>query len=294
MGNMWKRHIKLPGKFVFDNRHLNVAVRVVARLSKIRNKIINIDFSKIRQIRKGDLMVLIAQIERLFEKGKTVKITGDVPLIVSQMWPKKVLHFNERSLEKYKAYKARRIFPLKVVNLVRKLSKLGIDKNSPQGTTFYERIEAFIMEMIDNAVEHGIRENNINYWLISEIDENSEQMRMTFVDMGRGIARSHRKSGMPWKYNFSTDSRIVLDSLHGKLQSSTKNPNRGKGLPTIRDIVKKQLISNFILITNRTAIKYDDEKFIPQRVANFKGTCYIWTINKQNFEIWKNIPSTSL
>jgi hypothetical protein len=288
---MWQKTIKLPREFVFKSSSLKTVISVLVRLSNLRRKEIHVDFSRIKQVRKGDLMVLMAQLEKLATKRKQIKFKN-IPNSVRNLLSEKVVHFTTNTNILNNAKFAKKANPTIVENLVRGLKKIGINRNSVSGFTFYERVEALLSEIMGNAVEHGIRNRNINYWLTSEIDSN-KQMVVTFVDMGKGIAYSHKKSKLLLKYRMAgwfSDNKIVMDSLLGKLPSSTQKPNRGKGLPEIREtIIERSIVSDFILITNRTLIQYKDNKFTSTKVANFKGTYYCWTISKNNFEKWKTL-----
>ena len=76
-------------------------------------------------------------------------------------------------------------------------------------------------------------------------------------------------------------------ALEGKLGSSTKQPNRGRGLPQLRHMVEKKWISDFVLITNRVSLRYINDSFVIKQHPNFVGTYYYWTINKENYTVWK-------
>ena len=289
---MFQKTITLPQEFVFKNENLKTMIDTLDQLSKLWQKKIYIDFSLIKQVRKGDLMVLMAQLENLAIKKKQIIFKDKIPKNVHDLFSAKVVHFKTNTNILNDANIARKVNPSIVENIVQDLRRLGINKNSPFGYAFYERMKALIVEIMGNAVEHGICNRKINYWLTSEIDRKNEQMVVTFVDMGKGIAYSHKKSKLPLKYRITgwfSDNKIVIDSLFGKLPSSTQEPNRGKGLPEIKKIIEMGFVSEFVLVTNRTLIQYKDNQFISTKVANFKGTYYCWTINKNNFEKWKTL-----
>jgi hypothetical protein len=286
---MWKKTIKLPHRFVFKNENLKTVVRVLVGLSRVWRKEIHIDFSRIKQVRKGDLMVLMAQLEKLDVKKKRIRFKNISSNILG-LFNGKIVHFKANTNILNNANFAKKVNPTIVENTVRDLSKLGINRNSIHEHAFYERIEALLTEIMGNAVEHGIGNRDINYWLASEIDNKNRQLIVTFVDMGKGIAHSHKKSKLPLKHRaigIFSDNKIVTDSLFGKLPSSTRKPNRGHGLPEIRKIIEKEFVSEFILITNRTLIQYKNNAFVSTKIPNFVGTYYCWTISKNNFEKWK-------
>ena len=120
------------------------------------------------------------------------------------------------------------------------------------------------------------------------IDYKSRTVKFVFVDMGKGIVDSYRKAGLPAEYKRKPDDEILLLALNGVLGSSTKEPNRGRGLPQIRDMVENSLISDFVLITNTVSLRYNNGQFKKTAHQNFVGTYYSWTINKENFILWQN------
>lgn len=291
---MLEKTIKLPRIFIIKGKHLRKSISVLVAFSKQTWRSILVDFSNVGEIRKGDFMVLIAQLEKVFViNKKRIYRRGNIPLAIRKVLAKNILHFSkdlrDTLPENIDADKLRSINPVIISNLVKDLKKVGIDKKNDSGAAFYERIEALITEMVGNAIEHGIKKKLINCWLTSEVNYKTKEIIFTFVDVGLGIAKSHKDSGVALKYRIFGDTKIILDSLYGKLPSSTGRENRGKGLPEIRNMVEMGLISEFIMISNRTSLQYLDNRFISAKVPNFIGTYYSWTICKNDFEKWKNI-----
>lgn len=294
---MWGNKIKLPNSFIFSELHLHSTVSTLEKFSSFHGNILEIDFSGVKNIGKGDLMVLMAQIgKNIFNKGKEIKISGRMPLIVKQLFKEKAHHIliTKENFNKYEvAENTNQVNPIIISKNVVALEQVGIKKNSPEGFGFYERIEAFLSEIIGNAVEHGIKENDLNYWLCYEKTKNA--IKFTFVDMGIGIARSHKKARVLLRYRLMGkfgENKIILDSLYKKLASSTKIEGRGRGLPEIREMIEKEWVSDFLLVSNKSAVRYIDNKFKVSNNKDFKGTYYSWTVSKYNFEKWKSTKLT--
>lgn len=294
---MWGNKINLPKNFIFTDLYLRSTIATLNKFSSFWGDKLKIDFSEVKKIGKGDLMVLMAQIEKnVFNKGKKITITGKMPQIVKNLFKEKAHHIiiTKENFNKYEvAEKTNQVNPVIISKNVVALEQVGIKKRSSDGFGFYERIEAFLSEIIGNAVEHGIKENNLNYWLCHEKDKNS--IKFTFVDMGVGIARSHKKARILLLYRLMGkfgENKIILDSLYKKLPSSTKKEGRGRGLPEIREMIEKEWVSDFLLVTNKSAIRYINNKFKVSNNKNFKGTYYSWTISKNNFEKWKSTKLT--
>lgn len=175
---------------------------------------------------------------------------------------------------------AKNVNPQIIDNEVQHLKIIGIKE-------YYERFSNFLTEIIGNATEHGIKDKNINWWLWRDRDQVNKRMRYAFVDMGKGIIKSYKDAGLPFRYLFKKDSTILIDALNGKLGSSTKQENRGRGLPAIKEMVEKGFISDFILTTNNVSLHYKNGEFVCTHHHNFIGTFIAWSIDKDNFNIWK-------
>ena len=262
---MWGNKIKLPNNFIFSDLHLGCTVSTLEKFSSFHGKKLKINFSEVQKIGKGDLMVLMAQIEKnIFKKGKNIIFTGKMPQIVKKLFNEKAHHieFTKDNFNKYDvAEKTNQVNPIIISKNVVALEQVGIKKNTPDGYGFYERIEAFLSEIIGNAVEHGIKANNLNYWLCFEKSKNT--IKFTFVDMGMGIVSSHKRARILLKYRLLGkygENKIILDSLYKKLASSTKIEGRGRGLPEIREMIEKEWVSDFLLVTNNHMINKDNRK----------------------------------
>ena len=179
---MWGNKIKLPNSFIFTEHHLAPTVSTLEKFSSFRGNTVKIDFSEVKKIGKGDLMVLMAQIEKnIFNKGKKITFTGKMPLIVQKLFKEKAHHIviTKENFNKYEvAEKTNQVNPIIISKNVVALEQVGIKKNSSDGYGFYERIETFLTEIIGNAVEHGIKDNNLNYWLCYEKSKNA--IKFTF------------------------------------------------------------------------------------------------------------------
>jgi hypothetical protein len=260
-------------------------------LNKAHNVVI--DFSKISFIKKGDVLVFVAQMEKgILNYNKTYFRTGPLPSdrmvknrlseISQNSQNNRVHEYHRITRELTDAEKEKLLQPKIIDNIVKELKKIGIKE-------YYHPFYNLLQELIANAVEHGIVNKNINWWLDREINTKDKIISYTFVDMGVGIIGSHKNSRLPFIYYILPSKYIILDALNGKLPSSTKIINRGKGLPQLKQLIDKQFISNFVLITNKVRIEYKNNKFITSNNPNFVGTYYSWSIDKSNFEKWNKL-----
>jgi hypothetical protein len=271
--------------------YLDKVIPALRRIVNYRGKRVYLDFSEVEDITEGTFMVLLAQVEKAFEeKNKEVYMFKKLPQsrkVLSLLGkPKKVKHQNIRITND--------VLPGTLTNqkldtdfideLVSELKKIGL-------TTYYRPFYDFLVEVIGNAIEHGIQKKKINWWLLRYRTPYKRGMTYVFVDMGMGIIKSYKNSGLLRRYTFKDVKKIPLDALYGRLGSSTKEPNRGRGLPQIREIIEKGYISDFVLITNNVSLRYVNGKFEVSKNPNFVGTFFSWTINKENYIQWKNSKS---
>lgn len=279
--------IKIPRYFFLKNGHIRTSVSFLRKLITTRSKTIAIDFSLMKDSTKGDITVFGAQIEKAYvEHGKSFFRSGKLP---SDRKMKKLLTFSGKTVHENKPLpqyisegdKATLINPTLIDTFVKDLRKIGIKE-------YFFPFNIFLTEVIGNAVEHGIENRKINWWLTQDIDFGTKSIIYTFVDMGNGIIDTHKKARLPLKYWFLNDSRIVIDSFNGKLGSSTKLSNRGKGLPQLRGLIASEIVSNLTIITNKVNLRFKNDRFYSGKNPNFVGTFYSWTINSYNFEKWMN------
>lgn len=293
---MSKLIVQIPTSFTLERECAGEFVKVLNKIRRASSDKIYFDFSLTKKTSQGSVMVLLAQIEKIkstksvefiYEGNKNTKI-------VEQFLGKKVLRLlsntttSSQKIAELNADRLNNIDTKVIDDVAQNLRKIGINKNNTLHAPYCERVEALLTEIVGNAIEHGIRNRNINCWLTTEFKAGTKEVIFTFVDMGEGIAESHKKAKLSLRYRIAGDSKIVRDSLFGKLQSSTKTVGRGLGLPEIRKIVERGVVNDFELITNTVAIDFCDGKFNSQKIPKFVGTYYSWTITKNNFEKWEN------
>jgi|WetSurMetagenome_2_1015567.scaffolds.fasta_scaffold44829_4 hypothetical protein len=284
--------LKVPKYFLLKDNHINRTISFLRKLITSYDKAIGIDFSNLKETRKGDLMVFMAQIEKsVIAHNKQFYRAGKLP---TSRQAKKLLLFSGKMVHDYKPLpssvlsdekKATLVNPRLIDGIVKELRKVGINE-------YYIPFNTFLTEIIGNAVEHGIENKKINWWLIQDIDRVKKTIIYTFVDMGNGIIDTHKKAGLPIIYWIKRDSSIVLDALYGKLGSSTKKTYRGRGLPQLRRMIEAEIVSDVVIITNKVSLSFKNNCFSSMKNPNFVGTYYSWTINQNNITKWKSLRST--
>lgn len=282
-----RTRVKFPSQFYMRKDFLYEVIPALRKIVNTNSRNVYIDFSNVENASQGAYMVFLAQVEKAMKLKKNIRLYPILPKAKSVQniifAKKKYAHKNIEILSSKipNTESFRTVDPDFIDEIVLELRKIGFSE-------YYEPFYDYLVELIGNATEHGICNRKINWWMLRYRDYQKKCMVYVFVDMGLGIIKSYKKSGLPLRYLLRTKNNIPLDALYGKLGSSTKKNNRGRGLPQIREIIEKGLISDFILITNSVSLRYIDNEFIVSENPNFIGTYFSWTINKDNYITWKN------
>lgn len=283
----YSRSIVMPNNTSMSRKDFPVLLKKLNQIYNVPYVHISVDLSKVEVITHSAYIVIMAQIEKaVFNKGKRPNFyinTYNSSLIdvVLNGNNSKVhhKHFLFDTLKDDFQNKSKELTPNIIYTLENDLRRIRIHD--------YFELNTIVTELLSNAIEHGIKNKDINWWFHHRYDTGSKSVKISFVDMGTGIVSSYRKAGLPPGYKDRGDLQIVKDALNGTLGSSTKNENRGRGLPQIMNMVKKKWISDFILITNKVSVRYINNEIQYQEHGNFVGTFYFFSVNKNNYDIWK-------
>lgn len=159
-------------------------------------------------------------------------------------------------------------------------------------------LQRILLELMQNTNEHAhIEGRGKERWWLS-VNHNKENKKVTFifVDYGVGIFKSlyNKTSNSKWFYihkikdriQYGHDTKILRMLLEGELHKTVTGQSfRGKGLPGIKQVHKRNGISNLNVITNN--VYADVSKGIYKLLANqFSGTMLYWEIDQNN----NNLP----
>lgn len=282
-----RKTIIAPSDFVFNGANIDQCIKFLNQLMDNSVETILIDFSQIKRMEISDYMVLTAQIEKAKRENKTEFLrVGNYPkseTIKHILTDKATVKHRDCGVpDLVDLAKENSLIPRVVVATAQELSRVGIKEQ-------FAQFETFLNEIIGNAIEHGIREKQINWWLIHSINNRKKMIRFVFVDMGIGIIGSHQKARLPLKYYiYRSKTKVPQDALYGNLRSSTRQDSRGRGLKQIRGFIEDGVVSDFVLITNYVSLRYKNGEFVTTKNKNFIGTYFSWTISKETFTKWKN------
>jgi ribosomal protein S8 len=138
-----------------------------------------------------------------------------------------------------------------------------------------------IVEMVRNSCDHAFQGHDMISWHLGLAHfEDSNSVKFSFVDNGKGIISSFKKGSLSAIFKmFESHSSIIKTAFEDGIESKTGLKWRGKGLPTIFEMYTSNIIKNLIVITNDVYIDFDQKIYV-DLPARYKGTYYFWVVNK--------------
>lgn len=156
-------------------------------------------------------------------------------------------------------------------------------------------LQRVLVELMQNTNNHATKEkgNSKHWWLSVNHDKLNKKVSFVFMDYGVGIFSSlnNKKIGNKWygwqekikgQFGTKTDEQVLKLLLDGKMHATvTGEKIRGKGLPSIGQVLDRGQLSNLHIITNNV---YADVSGNEYRLLNqvFNGTFYYWELCQDN------------
>ena len=140
-----------------------------------------------------------------------------------------------------------------------------------------------LIESMLNTHNHAAqpkRKEQEQWWATVYADRERKRVCFTFVDTGVGIFQSVRLGKLRSLYRrvrITNDAKILRDMLHGKVESSTGIPYRGKGLPAIFKLSESDRIHSLVIVANDVYGNVSSGEYKIQPVK-FIGTLLYWEI----------------
>ncbi len=139
-----------------------------------------------------------------------------------------------------------------------------------------------LIESMNNTHNHAARrsQHKETWWATVYADIERGRACYTFLDTGVGIFKSVKVGKLKRLLKMAgieSDATILRDILEGKVESSTGQPFRGKGLPAINDLLKRGRIKSLVVVANDVYANVEKEEFRPMRTP-FSGTLLYWEV----------------
>ena len=138
-----------------------------------------------------------------------------------------------------------------------------------------------LMEMNRNACDHAFSiKQKITWHCGFSHFENEKKVKFVFVDNGKGIIDSFTSTSFMKSVLkvFKDNTDLLITAFNDGIESRTGLSWRGKGLPTIYEMYRENVIKKLVVITNNVYIDFDRQIHITLPVS-YRGTYYYWEID---------------
>lgn len=261
------------------------------------NREIFCDLSEITQMTVDAIMYLIAIIKNARHSKKyNVEICGNTPK------NRKCAEYLERVgfYNFVKKITATDINPPFNSSLIIK-SGYNVDPNIQKETCQYVNkctsldkiatrpLFSIIGELMTNAVQHAYIDNTsemLEQWYLC-VEDTKEHLRFVFLDTGAGIPSTVRRSFGEYvlKGIINDDDKILRSAFQGEFRTRTREPNRGRGLPSIYDYCKNGVVEEMLVFSGNGFCSFSKvNNFVieTKKLHNYiTGALYVWTIIKK-------------
>jgi hypothetical protein len=152
-----------------------------------------------------------------------------------------------------------------------------------------------LLELMQNTNNHASfeKEGDKHWWLSVNHDKLNNKVSFSFVDYGVGVFRSlaNKQEGSKFynaiekmldRFKYGNNAELLKLILNGELHRTVTGEHyRGKGLPGIREAMKRNQISNLFVISNNVFSNVASEEY---RLldTSFTGTFISWELNIKN------------
>lgn len=291
--------INLPAPQNFSLINNTDEVLAYLRIGKenLRNgNSVRFDISKISQLTPDTIPLLISHI-RDMNYSRNIPIHGNAPEIdkFRKRFTESGFYKHVKSKTKYKVAKDNIMHNESNVKVKPDIAGDSVEvifNHCPYGEDFVEPIYNIFIELMSNTHHHAnlSRYGSSKWWLYLFTDEETQEISLSFLDLGVGIFKSLifrsylKKLGRSLKLTDNTS--LVADLLNGKIQSRIEIDNeiRGKGIPQIVEYSKLDCFEEFYLITNDVKIDLKTNTSTKLK-EKLNGTFYFVKLKTENIYV---------
>jgi len=153
-------------------------------------------------------------------------------------------------------------------------------------------IQRIFVELMQNTLNHAspLAPGEKHWWISTYHDRKSNRVAFSFLDFGVGIFRSLEdkpavSKWFGWRqllariHNPNNNAELLHLILEGELHRTvTGQPFRGKGLPGIREVLRRNQVSNLRIVTNDVYADVTQGEYRTLK-NNFTGTLVYWELH---------------
>lgn len=163
-----------------------------------------------------------------------------------------------------------------------------VQEKFSQNKKYTQNIYTILVEMMSNVYYHAYYKDELMnpVWYMYAEYKNGK-INFVFIDTGMGIAKTVRKNSLFEKaianLGVVTDSKLIMSALNGEFRTSSGEPNRGKGLPSINDFAKSEICKEFCVISGGGCCRIDENNnwLISDLNKKIYGTIYMFSIENK-------------
>ncbi|SEQ56724.1 hypothetical protein [Nitrosomonas ureae] len=290
-------------------KNTNDVIKFIARLKNLYdlNKKVYISLENIKVADYSAVVVLLSIMVKF--RSKNIAFYGDMPL---EKAPKDVIVGSGFFKNLYKTFDENDSYDISTINqngihthaaknVDAALSAKIIDTSAnyiwgeSRRCPGVQRVLIELMQNTNNHAEIG-KSGEKHWWLSVNQNNHTKKVSFAFVDFGVGIFTNLENKPLDnkfygWakkmmkKFNYGNNAKLFELILNGQLhQTVTEQHYRGKGLPGIAEVFKRNQISNLHIITNDVFCNLSNQKF--EILDNtFSGTFLYWELGENNGSI---------
>lgn len=297
------KKVKAPLIFsmIYNTEGVVKFIRALKENFDKKNKV----FVLLNHVKKIDYSAIVVLLSIMIRfKSQKIEFNGDVPL---EKEPRKILEQSKFFPNLYKFYVDSDRYKIGDLNTIHTHawknvdSKLGekiIEKASEaiwKDKRRCQGVQRALVELMQNTNNHATigKTADKHWWLSVNHMPDERKVCFSFVDFGVGIFESLENkttnskffgwaTKMIQSFKYGNNAELFKLILNGDLHKTvTGEYYRGKGLPGIKEALKRNQLSNLFIITNNVHadVSNDNYKILEQ---NFSGTFLYWELIESN------------
>lgn len=296
-----KQYIQPPIEAPEDLRLLTNTDQCIEFFNRIRRddsvshlshnqKLVRLSLSKIKHIDYAAISLLTASADLL--RSKRITISGDFPVdsgckdfIIRSGFLNKMRDQDNKPYPKSEISTLIQFQSEKGIlsqeankNISRLLQETAAHLNNPDSRL--RSLQTILMEICGNCVEWS---QAVEKQRLVGIYKEVGKVTFTAVDLGVGILSTIKKKWFrQFRDSLGSPTKILYGAFEKKYGSASQEPNRARGLPSIKDGSDTGKIVNLTVITNNVRLCFTDSSISAKLSYNFSGTLYQWEVTEDS------------
>lgn len=297
--------VKAPEHFSFI-KNTEEVIRLISHLKELYDAKQKV-YVVLKDVKKIDYSAIVVLLSIMVKfKAKNIKFNGDMPVNAES---REILEKSGFFENLYKNFEEKETYDISTVhsNGIHTHASKKVDSTlssqiiSSAATYIWgeprrcQGVQRALIELMQNTNNHAEigKPGEKHWWLSVNQDKQSRKVVFSFVDFGVGIFTNlHNKTEqskffgwidkMASKIKYRDNAHLLELILEGQLhQTVTGKHYRGKGLPGIAEVMKRNQASNLHIITN-DVFSCPSNNIYKKLTKSFNGTFVYWELGEEN------------